>query len=433
MFVYLFWGGAGVENKSPKPRWINISTRTFHFQLIIIIKNTTILIGILLLQSTFNVIEMHHTALKLCSLAAPIVYPILTITAILSLFSPFLSQLASHGKTRIVRVGKQVPERNRGGAKHGDRNGTLLPVGNKERPHIASKSSSSILAFLDHPRLQISKRHFVHFYSVGILWTALVYFVYPLSSQTTNLNVSRVTLFIHLTRRCYECRYVHQWNGTMHIAGFLLGLLHYILLPFIFLPEAYLIPTSIESIAPNTYANSGWKLLRLLFGITMNLYSQHQQYIHHCLLANCRTRNRQDINIHSGEKRKNKYESVYTIPRGKWFAYVSCPHYLAEIMIYVSFAILLHPLMLDSSMRRKVVNMDDAMSDYYFGGGNTDIVTMTQYVINVCYVLRPCKHIVLVVWVAVNLAVSARSSHEWYRVQFPDYPLHRAALIPFIW
>jgi hypothetical protein len=29
--------------------------------------------------------------------------------------------------------------------------------------------------------------------------------------------------------------------------------------------------------------------------------------------------------------------------------------------------------------------------------------------------------------------VSARSSHEWYRVQFPDYPLHRAALIPFIW
>ena len=33
----------------------------------------------------------------------------------------------------------------------------------------------------------------------------------------------------------------------------------------------------------------------------------------------------------------------HSIPRGDWFEYVSCPHYLAEIIIYLCLAVILGP------------------------------------------------------------------------------------------
>ena len=36
-------------------------------------------------------------------------------------------------------------------------------------------------------------------------------------------------------------------------------------------------------------------------------------------------------------------------------------------------------------------------------------------------------------WTVANLAPRARSNHQWYRQQFPDYPDERKALIPRLW
>lgn len=36
---------------------------------------------------------------------------------------------------------------------------------------------------------------------------------------------------------------------------------------------------------------------------------------------------------------KPSYEGKYFIPKGLLFAYISCPHYLSEILVYISLVI----------------------------------------------------------------------------------------------
>lgn len=76
------------------------------------------------------------------------------------------------------------------------------------------------------------------------------------------------------------------------------------------------------------------------------------------------------------------------IPRGGMFEYVSCPHYLAEIIIYLGLYIMSH---LDTSM------------------------------------------LLLLTWTAVNQTFAAILSHKWYHEQFKNaYPKHRRALVPYL-
>lgn len=80
-------------------------------------------------------------------------------------------------------------------------------------------------------------------------------------------------------------------------------------------------------------------------------------------------------------------ESVYKIPRGGLFKYVSCPNYLGEIMIWAGWAIATWSL-----------------AGVYF-----------------------------LVWTLANLVPRARSYHSWYKETFPDYPQERKILLPFVW
>jgi hypothetical protein len=77
----------------------------------------------------------------------------------------------------------------------------------------------------------------------------------------------------------------------------------------------------------------------------------------------------------------------YVRPNGGLFDYVACPHYLAEIGIYTSYAFL----------------------------SNWSLTT--------------CSIVLLVVG---NLSFSARDTLQWYRRKFEDYPPSRRALIPFL-
>ena len=79
----------------------------------------------------------------------------------------------------------------------------------------------------------------------------------------------------------------------------------------------------------------------------------------------------------------------YRIPRGGGFEWVSCPHYLAEILVYVGFAVLL-----------------------------------------VEYSVWPWLP---VAWVFANLTLAAGLTHGWYLHKFKTYPRHRKALIPYIY
>ena len=79
--------------------------------------------------------------------------------------------------------------------------------------------------------------------------------------------------------------------------------------------------------------------------------------------------------------------SVYTIPRGGLYRWISCPNYLGEIVEWFGWAIATWSL----------------------------------------------PGLAFAVWTAANLVPRARSHHRWYRRQFPDYPPERKALLPFLW
>jgi 3-oxo-5-alpha-steroid 4-dehydrogenase 3 len=87
--------------------------------------------------------------------------------------------------------------------------------------------------------------------------------------------------------------------------------------------------------------------------------------------------------------RSNTSRHVYKIPRGGAFTLVSCPHYLAEIIIYIGLVII-------QQGRR----------------GNMWLV---------------------LAWVVANLGLAADKTHRWYQRTFISYPKKRKAIIPFVY
>lgn len=78
----------------------------------------------------------------------------------------------------------------------------------------------------------------------------------------------------------------------------------------------------------------------------------------------------------------------HSVPFGDWFESVSCPHYFAELLIYVSMAITL------------------------------GIHNVTWWCV--------------VMYVLFNQALAAVLCHEFYQKSFSSYPKHRKAFIPFV-
>ncbi len=79
-------------------------------------------------------------------------------------------------------------------------------------------------------------------------------------------------------------------------------------------------------------------------------------------------------------------ETVYRIPRGGAYRYVSAPNYLGEIIEWGGWAL-------------------------------------------ACWNLGA---LAFFVWTAANLAPRAVKTHRWYQEQFPDYPPERKAILPYL-
>src|SRR5262249_30176209 len=80
-------------------------------------------------------------------------------------------------------------------------------------------------------------------------------------------------------------------------------------------------------------------------------------------------------------------ERVYRIPLGGLFRWVTNASYLAELVLWAGFAL------------------------FTWSPGGVYI-----------FAIR-----------AATLVPRAISTHRWYRERFPDYPVERRALIPFVW
>uniref|UniRef100_A0A7S0GX38 3-oxo-5-alpha-steroid 4-dehydrogenase C-terminal domain-containing protein n=1 Tax=Amorphochlora amoebiformis TaxID=1561963 RepID=A0A7S0GX38_9EUKA len=196
---------------------------------------------------------------------------------------------------------------------------------------------------------------------------AILYaFDQPCSAQPQleihSLTVS-VLLEFHAVRRVYECWKVHRFSGTsmQHVTVSAGGIAFYILAALSPLVD----PGVICPLVPRG------KLWPLVPGILLFLVGSYHQHKCHKILAQLRR----------GPERR------YGVPFGDWFQIVSCPHYLSEIIIYASFAVISE--------------------------------TATQWV--------------CVLWVASNLVITGLRTHHWYIKKFPGYQsLGRKAIIPFL-
>jgi 3-oxo-5-alpha-steroid 4-dehydrogenase 3 / polyprenol reductase len=351
-------------------------------------------------------------------LVAIIGYMIMTIIIYLSSVLPFLSDLASHGKTREQQQ--------------------LQPTSAAIPKHKSSSSSSTSVSSLIHwfnnnEMFLVKKKHFRQFYIVGIVCLTTTLYTYVqmnhlqlqlqvrtsiTAAGTTNYqsisiqppspnekiySISTILLYLHLFRRLYECTYIHKWKETsmMHIAGYMVGAIHYIWLPLMFirLPcetcfgDNSDVEPKYRSISDTSYAvqsaetTYGWRIVAVL----LCLYGQYQQYRHHVLLANLRKPDRYQKSIDSSKHNRQQY----SLPTDGWFQYVTCPHYFAEIIIYLSFAMLLE-------LEKPII---------YHGN----------------------RHFMVLLWVASNLTMSARINFRWYQNNLPPTVMvGKKAIIPFV-
>jgi 3-oxo-5-alpha-steroid 4-dehydrogenase 3 len=190
---------------------------------------------------------------------------------------------------------------------------------------------------------------------VSFTWCACLY-----SSSSTLGSPPYVLMLMwsfHLVRRLFECIFMTEFGSSrMHICGFLVGLLHYTLVPLTLFPS-------------DDISHCGSRS-RQLIGVLLYTSSSLVQFFSHRHLYHL--------------KRRGKY----SLPSAGFFRLACCPHYTAEIGIYLAIAMI-------APRRDKV-----------------------------CLAA-------MVIWVASNLVVVSVRQYDFYSIKFKDeIPPRWSKLIP---
>ncbi|VDP41880.1 unnamed protein product [Soboliphyme baturini] len=182
-------------------------------------------------------------------------------------------------------------------------------------------------------------------------------------------------LWLHVVRRLFESLFVSVYSDTkMNIMHYSLGLLHYLCLPCAVLVEAPGFVSNLINLDSTLKQLSFLQLLGILLFAISNI-SQHQSLD---VLANMRRNYLGNITNYA-----------HGIPTSGWFEVVSCPHFLFEVLIYLSLWCTIGPL--------------------------------ARVWPSVC------------LFVFVNQCIAAKITHNWYQEKFGDmYPAHRRAIFPYL-
>ncbi|XP_055555891.1 polyprenol reductase isoform X2 [Falco cherrug] len=249
------------------------------------------------------------------------------------------------------------------------------------------------------PECQTYCRWFTHFYVVSVFWNGFlliclfqakflggllpswiqcVHRALGRDSQSEDIGNEHFSallvlllLWLHSCRRLAECLWTSVFsNGVINIVQYCFGLVYYVAVGSTVLCQ---VPTNVRNGKELSVQISWYHIV----GVMMYIWASLHQ--HRCLviLANLRK-----------SKSGNVVSLSHNVPFGDWFERVSCPHYFAELLIYVSMAIML-------------------------GFHN-----VTWW----CVVL----------YVLFNQALAAVLCHEFYHKNFSSYPKHRKAFIPFV-
>uniref|UniRef100_A0A8C8VGX4 Polyprenal reductase n=1 Tax=Pelusios castaneus TaxID=367368 RepID=A0A8C8VGX4_9SAUR len=247
--------------------------------------------------------------------------------------------------------------------------------------------------------LEVPKRWFSHFYILSVIWNGFLLLLliqalfqarpFPVwlhdllsalggasqnkdeGEKSLSALLVLILLWLHSFRRLIECLCISVFsNGALHIVQYCFGLGYYIAIGLTVLCQ---VPAN-ASKGKDLFMQICWYHI---LGILIYIWASVHQHRCHVILANLR---------------KNKSGKVvnlgHSVPFGDWFDRVSCPHYFAELLIYISMAIT-------------------------FGFHN-----LTWWL--------------LVMYVLFNQALAAVLCHEFYVNKFSSYPTHRKAFIPFL-
>ncbi|XP_074847916.1 polyprenal reductase isoform X2 [Carettochelys insculpta] len=245
----------------------------------------------------------------------------------------------------------------------------------------------------------VPKRWFFHFYIISVVWNGYLLLLliqalflarpFPiwlrdllsvLGGASHNQDVGDkhlsaflvlILLWLHSFRRLIECLCISVFSsGVLHIAQYCFGLVYYVIVGLTVLCQ---VPANVNN-GKDLCTQICWYHI---VGIVMYIWASIHHHRCHVILANLR---------------KNKSGKVvnlsHSIPFGDWFERVSCPHYFAELLIYISMAVT-------------------------FGFHN-----LTWWIV--------------VMYVLFSQALAAVLCHEFYVTKFSSYPTHRKAFIPFL-
>ena len=160
-------------------------------------------------------------------------------------------------------------------------------------------------------------------------------------------------LSLQVFRRLYECLVINQpSNSTMNITHYIVGYAHYFCATTGYVSEAPgFSSSSITGLSSFTLPLYCW-LLALVF-----LAAWYLEFEAHKIFA--------DLKI--------KSPHTHSIPHGSLFNFVSCPHYLCEIIIYTCFMFILGTSHLTGVLGKTYVKKTcNRLSSYHlfqFGSG----------------------------------------------------------------
>ncbi|XP_008305406.1 polyprenal reductase [Cynoglossus semilaevis] len=245
--------------------------------------------------------------------------------------------------------------------------------------------------------LDVPKRWFWHFYLVSVCWNGFLLVSYlkvilqhrshpswllwtvniltgPLGRADHVPQLSTVLLYlllwIHSLRRLLECLCVSVFSdGYMNLVQYLFGLGYYIVLGLTVLCS--------DHVGKETGSLHSQVTWFHVVGVGLFVAASVLQHRSMVLLAGLRI------------GKSGAVETLaHRIPTGGWFEWVSCPHYFAELLIYISLAFM------------------------------SESLSITWWLV--------------VLYVLFNQALAAQLCHELYISKYDSYPTNRKAFIPFV-
>jgi hypothetical protein len=239
----------------------------------------------------------------------------------------------------------------------------------------------------------------------------------------------------------------------MHIFGYLVGIVHYVFAPICIatssIEKEMIMPMSSEQESLSVFIGMCIRAIALYLFVK---YSLEQHRVHEALFEM-----KKSGGAHTNAQ-SSHVQNMYSFPKNGAFEYVACPHYFAEIMIYVSFCILAlgatsEPLVMSVPIGEMLHlyhpyrKDDQGFQSNPFGFQSNHLGFQSNPMgfqsnpliprIDARIPLAlPYSLLFMTLWVCSNLSVVADRQYQWYQEKFPEECKkrpHWKRIFPSLW